>query len=48
MKKYVIRYRTLEGDFESVIIEAYSKEDARVQLKREYWDVHEIMSIREK
>jgi type II secretory pathway component PulF len=48
MKEYIIRYRTLEGDMDSVIIEAYSKEDARVQLKREYWDVHEIISIREK
>lgn len=48
MKEYIIRYRTLEGDMDSVIIEAYSKEDARVQLKREYWDVHEIISVREK
>lgn len=48
MREYIIRYRTLEGDMDSVIIEAYSKEDARVQLKREYWDVHEIISIREK
>jgi type II secretory pathway component PulF len=48
MNEYIIRYRTLEGDMDSVIIEAYSKEDARVQLKREYWDVHEIISIREK
>lgn len=48
MREYIIKYRTLEGDMDSVIIEAYSKEDARVQLKREYWDVHEIISIREK
>lgn len=48
MKEYIIRYRTLEGDMDSIIIEAYSKEDARVQLKREYWDVHEIISVREK
>lgn len=48
MREYIIRYRTLEGDMDSVIIEAYSKEDARVQLKREYWDVHEIISVREK
>lgn len=47
MREYIIRYRTLEGDMDSVIIEAYSKEDARVQLKREYWDVHEIISVRE-
>lgn len=45
MKEYIIKYRTLEGDVDSVSIEAYSKEDARVQLKREYWDVHEVLSI---
>lgn len=48
MKEYVIKYRTLEGDMDNVIVEAYSKEDARVQLKREYWDVLEIINIREK
>ena len=47
MREYIIKYRTLEGDMDSVIIEAYNKEDARVQLKREYWDVHEIINIRE-
>ena len=47
MKEYIIRYRTLEGDIDSVCIKAYSKEDARIELKREYWDVHEILSIRE-
>ena len=44
----IIKYRTLEGDTDSVIIEAYSKEDAKVQLKREYWDVLEILSVRER
>ena len=48
MKEYVIRYITLEGDTDSVITEAYSKEDAKVQLKREYWDVREILSVRER
>ena len=48
MKEYVIRYITLEGDTDSVIIEAYSKEDAKVQLKREYWDVREILCVRER
>ena len=48
MKEYVVRYITLEGDIDSVIIEAYSKEDAKVQLKREYWDVREILSVRER
>ena len=35
MKTYKIKYITLEGDTDTVIIEAYSKEDAKVQLKRE-------------
>ena len=48
MREYIIRYITLEGDTDSVIIEAYNKEDAKVQLKREYWDVREILSVRER
>ena len=48
MREYIIKYITLEGDTDYVIIEAYSKEDAKVQLKREYWDVREILSVRER
>ena len=48
MREYIIKYITLEGDTDSVIIEAYSKEDAKVQLKREDWDVREILSVRER
>ena len=48
MREYIIKYITLEGDTDSAIIEAYSKEDAKVQLKREYWDVREILSVRER
>lgn len=47
MKEYIIRYITLEGDTDSAIIEAYSKEDAKVQLKREYWDVREVLNVKE-
>ena len=47
MRSYKVTYITLEGDVDTVIIEAYSKEDAKVQLKREYWDVREILSVRE-
>ena len=47
MREYKVKYITLEGDTDTVIIEAYSKEDAKVQLKREYWDVREVLSIRE-
>ena len=47
MREYIIKYITLEGDTDSVIIEAYSKEDAKVQLKREYWDVREVVRVKE-
>ena len=47
MRTYKIKYIALEGDTDTVIIEAYSKEDAKVQLKKEYWDVREILSVRE-
>ena len=42
MKRYKIYYTTLEGDFTSVWLEAFSEDDARERLKREYWDVQRI------
>lgn len=45
MKKFTIKYLTLEGDVSNVWLEAYDKEDAKSQLRREYWDVKEIISI---
>ena len=47
MRSYKVTYITLEGDVDTVIIEAYSKEDAKVQLKREYWDVREVVRVKE-
>lgn len=47
MKEYTVKYITLEGDVDTVLIEAYSKEDAKKQLKKEYWDVREVLSVRE-
>ena len=47
MRSYKVNYITLEGDVDTVIIEAYSKEDAKVQLKREYWDVREVVRVKE-
>lgn len=46
MEKFKIDYITLEGDLSSVWIEAYTAEEAKIQLKREYWDVQEIIRIR--
>jgi type II secretory pathway component PulF len=45
MKKFIIDYITLEGDLSSVWINAYTAEEAKKQLKREYWDVQEIIMI---
>lgn len=47
MRTYKVSYITLEGDLCHVYIEAYSKEDAKVQLKREYWDVREVVRVTE-
>jgi type II secretory pathway component PulF len=47
MKNFIISYVTLEGDLSNVLIEAHSREDAKIQLKREYWDVREIIRVRE-
>ena len=47
MKRYNIWYTTLENDHTSVWIEAFSEEDAREKLKREYWDVLSIDLIEE-
>ena len=46
MKSFIITYRDFEGDVCRVSIEAGTKEDAKIQLKREYWDVNEIISVR--
>lgn len=34
MKEYTIKYVTLEGDVDTVLIEAYSKEDAKNNSKK--------------
>ena len=44
--KYIIDYRTLEGDLAHVWLDARSKNDAKEQLRREYWDVLEIIQIK--
>lgn len=46
MKTFYITYITLEGDTEIVTVEAFDREDAKAQLKKEYWDVREIIKIK--
>lgn len=47
MNKYKITYITFEDDYSSVIIYAYTVEEAKVKLKREYHDVVLILNIDE-
>lgn len=47
MRTYKVKYITLEGDTDTVIVEASSKKEAKKQLKCEYWDVREILNIKE-
>lgn len=46
MKNFIVSYITLEGDLANVMIEADSREDAKIQLKKEYWDVREVVRVR--
>lgn len=47
MKRYKIWYTTLENDHTSVWLEAFSEDDAKDELRREYWDVLSIDLIEE-
>jgi hypothetical protein len=47
MNKYKITYITFEDDYSSVIIYAYTIEEAKIKLKREYHDVALILNIDE-
>ena len=44
-KTYFVSYLDLEGDLCHVRIEAFDEDDARLQTRREYWHVNEILSI---
>ena len=47
MKKYIVKYIDNDGDLCSVWVEADSIQDAKLQVKREYWDIKEIVSCNE-
>ena len=47
MKNYIITYIDKSGDSCSIWIVADSKEEAKREAKREYWDIEEIISCRE-
>lgn len=46
MNRYYIDYIDNDGDHCQVWIDASSKDDAISQVKREYWDIQEIISVR--
>lgn len=48
MRTFYITYKTVDGDIDTVSIEASNREDAKVQLKQEYWDVREIIRIKDR
>lgn len=48
MKKYIVCYTSsTDHDCCSVWVNAYSKEDAIDEVKSEYWDVEDIIYVRE-
>lgn len=47
MKNYIITYIDESGDSCKIWIAADSKEEAKREAKREYWDIKEIISCRE-
>lgn len=47
LKRYTIKYIDTSDDLTSVWVEASSKADAKSQVKREYWDIKEIIMVTE-
>ena len=48
MKTFVIDYIDNEGDLCHVSVEAFDKDDAKLQVRREYWNVEEIIQVHER
>lgn len=44
---YFVSYLDKEDDLCPVHVEAFDKKDAELQVRREYWDVNEIIEIYE-
>lgn len=45
MKTFFVSYLDNEGDLCHVRVEAFDKEDAKLQVRREYWNVEEILEV---
>lgn len=48
MKTYYIDYIDNEGDLCHVWVEAFDKNDAKRQVRYEYWDINEIIDCYER
>jgi type II secretory pathway component PulF len=47
MKKFIVKYIDKSDDLSSVWVNASSKEEAKSKVKREYWDIKEIIMCTE-
>lgn len=47
MKKFYVSYNTTYGDYSTVWVMASDEKDAENIVNSEYWDVAEIVSVRE-
>ena len=45
MDKYIVKYTNKSGDLSTVWVEADSKDDAKNQVRSEYWDVQDIVMV---
>ena len=45
MKTFFVSYLDNEGDLCHVYVEAFDRDDAEIQVRREYWNVEEILEI---
>ena len=43
MDKYIVKYTDKSGDLSTVWVAADSKDDAKNQVRSEYWDVQDIV-----
>ena len=48
MDKYIVKYTDKCGDLSTVWVTADSKDDAKKQVRREYWDVQDIVMVYKK
>lgn len=48
LKTFVIDYLDNEGDLCHVSVEAFDKDDAKLQVRHEYWNVEEVIQVYER